>query len=51
MAKKWTDASDDAYDKKNKIKEGSKKDIALDKKRGVPEDDKKKKKVKKKGKK
>ncbi len=35
--KKYTDKSDDAYDKKNKIKEGSKKDMSLDKKRGVPE--------------
>ena len=34
---KWTDASDDAYDKKNKIREGSKKDIALDSSRGVAE--------------
>jgi hypothetical protein len=34
---KYTEASDDAYDKKHKIKEGSKKDMALDKKRGVPE--------------
>lgn len=47
--KKWTDASDDAWDKKNGIKEGSKKDMALDKKRGVSEDDKKKKKPSKKG--
>jgi hypothetical protein len=36
---KFTDASDDAYDKKKSIKEGSKKDKALDKKRGVPEDE------------
>lgn len=42
--KKFTDKSDDKFDKKNKIKENSKKDKALDKKRGVAEDDKKKKK-------
>lgn len=42
--KKWTDMKDDKADKKAKIKEGSKKDVALDKKRGVPEDDKKKRK-------
>lgn len=34
-AKKYTTKSDDAYDKKHKIKENSKKDKALDKKRGV----------------
>lgn len=34
-APKWTKKSDDAADKKNKIKENSKKDKALDKKRGV----------------
>ena len=33
--KKWTKASDDAYDKKHGIKEGSKKDKALDKKRKI----------------
>lgn len=36
---KMTDALDDKLDKKAGIKEGSKKDKALDKKRGVPEDD------------
>ena len=36
MAKKYTEASDAAYDKKMGIKQGSKKDNALDKKRGVP---------------
>lgn len=36
---KYTDASDDAADAKAGIKEGSKKDIALDRARGVPEDD------------
>ena len=42
-APKWTDAKDDKADKKAKVKEGSVKDKALDKKRGVgPEDDKKK---------
>lgn len=41
--KKWTDRLDDYFDKQNRIKEGSKKDKALDKKRGVPEDDKLKK--------
>lgn len=35
MAKKYTMKSDDAYDRKNKIKENSKKDKKLDKKRGV----------------
>lgn len=34
---KYTEKSDDKADKKAKIKEGSKKDKALDKKRGVPE--------------
>lgn len=33
--KMYTSKSDDAYDKKNKIKEDSKKDKKLDKKRGV----------------
>lgn len=35
-AKKWTAKSDEKYDKAHGIKEGSKKDNALDKKRGVP---------------
>lgn len=35
MAKKMTVKQDDAYDKKNKIKPGSKKDKATDKKNGV----------------
>lgn len=35
MAKKMTKKQDDAYDKKNGIKENSKKDKKLDKKRGV----------------
>ncbi len=39
MAKKWTDATDDAWDKTHGIKEGSKRDLLLDKKRGVAEDD------------
>lgn len=39
---KWTDASDDRADKKAGIKEGSRTDRILDKKRGVPEDDTKK---------
>jgi hypothetical protein len=38
MARKMTEAQDDAYDKKHGIKEGSKKDQALDKKRGLPAD-------------
>jgi hypothetical protein len=33
--KKFTAKTDDLYDKKNKIKENSKKDKALDKKRGI----------------
>lgn len=37
MVKKYTEASDDVADKKAGIKENSKKDKALDKKRGVPE--------------
>lgn len=36
---KWTDKSDDTWDKVHKIKESSKKDKALDKKRGIPEND------------
>lgn len=35
VAKAYTTKKDDAYDKKNKIKENSKKDAKLDKKRGV----------------
>ena len=34
-SKKYTQKSDDAYDKKNGIKENSKRDKALDKKRGL----------------
>ncbi len=34
--KKWTTASDDAADRKAGIKEGSSRDNALDRKRGVP---------------
>jgi len=34
--KKWTEARDKAYDKREGIVEGSKKDNALDRKRGVP---------------
>jgi hypothetical protein len=34
--KKWTPAADTAADRKAGIKEGSKRDNALDKKRGVP---------------
>jgi hypothetical protein len=35
-AKKWTEARDVAADKRAGIKEGSPRDNALDKKRGVP---------------
>lgn len=35
----WTDKSDDLYDTKRHIKEGSTKDAKLDAKRGVIEDD------------
>ena len=35
-AKKWTEAKDKAYDKAHGVKEGSPRDNALDKKRGVP---------------
>lgn len=42
QSKQWSPKADDAYDKAHGIKEGSKKDNALDRKRGVP--------VKKKGK-
>ncbi len=35
---KYTEKSDDAYDKKKKIKENSKKDRKLDKSRGLSED-------------
>ena len=35
-AKKWTEASDLAWDKKRGIKQGSPRDNALDRKRGVP---------------
>jgi hypothetical protein len=34
--KKYTEAQDQAYDKAHGIKQGSKRDNALDKKRGVP---------------
>jgi len=34
--KKWTESKDKAYDRAHGIKEGSAKDNALDKKRGVP---------------
>jgi len=34
--RKWTEASDRAYDKANKIVQGSPKDNALDRARGVP---------------
>jgi len=36
---KFTDASDDAYDAKHGIKEGSKKDLIIDAKNGVAEDE------------
>ena len=36
MARKWTEKSDMAADKRAGIKQGSKKDNALDRKRGVP---------------
>lgn len=39
--KRYTDKSDDRADRKAGLKEGSARDKALDKKRGVPEDDKK----------
>ena len=42
MAKKMSEAMDDKKDKKAGIKENSKKDSALDKKRGLPADTKKK---------
>ena len=32
---KWTEKSDDRYDKKNGIKENSKKDVAVDRSRGL----------------
>jgi hypothetical protein len=38
MAKKMTEARDKARDVKAGIKEGSKRDTALDKKRGLPPD-------------
>lgn len=34
----WTEKSDDKADKAKGIKQGSKKDVALDKKRGLPAD-------------
>lgn len=34
--KRWTVASDKAYDRAHGIKEGSKRDMELDKKRGLP---------------
>lgn len=37
--KKWTEASDDKYDKAHGIKESSPKDMKLDAKRGVPDMD------------
>jgi len=33
---KWTEAKDKAWDKAHKVAEGSARDNALDKKRGVP---------------
>lgn len=48
---KYTEKSDAAYDKKNGIKEGSKKDNALDKKRGLPTEKQSKAETKNKGKK
>lgn len=36
MAKPFTKKADDKMDKKAGIKEGTKKDLALDKKRGLP---------------
>ena len=44
---RWTDKSDDRWDKQHGIKEGSKADRKLDKARGVPENDARKKKRKK----
>ncbi len=35
MARRWTNASDNAADRKAGIKQGSKRDVALDRKRGV----------------
>lgn len=37
MAKKWSVKADQASDRKAGIKEGGKRDVALDKKRGVLE--------------
>jgi hypothetical protein len=34
--KRWTEAKDKAWDKAHGVKEGSPRDNALDKKRGVP---------------
>jgi hypothetical protein len=36
VAKKWTESADAAADKKAGIKQGGKRDNALDRKRGVP---------------
>lgn len=44
MAKKMTEKMDDMMDKKAKIKDGSKRDMALDKKRGLKPDKKRAKK-------
>lgn len=38
MARKWTEAADKAADKRAGIKEGSARDVALDRKRGLPPD-------------
>ena len=34
--KRWSEAKDEAWDKAHGVKEGSSRDNALDKKRGVP---------------
>jgi hypothetical protein len=36
MAKTMTEKQDKAYDKKNNIKQGSPKDVKMDKKHGLP---------------
>lgn len=36
--RKYNEQSDDAFDKRNKIPDGSKKDRALDRSRGLPAD-------------
>lgn len=38
MARKWTESKDDAADRRAGIKQGTKRDVALDKARGLPPD-------------